>query len=112
MNDNFQEEEIKDYLALMNAGDEEALLASNAAQQMMKDESFAPSPDAVQGSIEQDNADQLVDHFGELGQAIVDLNRQLVSGQITTAQMKRTVLTDPALLQAAMQAKALNLITY
>lgn len=112
MNENFSQEEVSDYLSAMSSNDQEAIAVFQSAQNMMKDAAFAPSADLDYSPFNDTQAHALTDAFGEQGQELLDLNKQLLSGALTERQMQKHVLSNPALMRVAMQAKAQGLINY
>ena len=113
MNDNFDEEEIGSYLQLIKDGDQEAIGVFQAAQRAMKNPELAPDTSIEEYTqLDDSQSAELVDRYGDAGEQMIQLNRQFIAGEITQAQMIQQVLSDPALAQAAMNAKANNLLTY
>ena len=113
MNEHFEEEEIGSYLQMMQEGDQEAIGVFQAAQRAMANPELAPDSSLEEYTqLDESQSAELVDRYGDAGTQMVELNKQFISGQITQAQMIQAVLSDPALAQAAMDAKANNLLTY
>ena len=113
MNDTFDEEEVGQYLQLMQDNDQEAIGIFQAAQRAMKNPELAPDTSIEEYTeFNTDTSTELVTRYGDAGEQMIQLNKQFISGQISQAQMIQAVLSDPELTQAAMDAKANNLLTY
>ena len=113
MNSTFDEEEVGQYLQLIQDNDQEAIGIFQAAQRAMKNPELAPDSSIEEYTqFNEDTSTELVTRYGDAGTQMIELNKQFISGQISQAQMIQAVLSDPELTQAAMDAKANNLLTY
>ncbi len=110
MNDNSSQEEIADYMAYLKAGDQEAVAVFQAAK-IAKDAGYE-AEDYEASAITEETHNELVARFGDEGDQILELNRQLMAGQITDSQMRAKVIGDPNLLRTCLAAKAAGLLTF
>ena len=110
MNENLSQDEVSDYLTQLTEGNQEAIQAFQAAQQAMDQGVGLDSDDPT--SIPDAEQEQLVDHFGDNGQKLVEMNKALMSGSASITDLKRLVMSDPSLLADAFKAKAMNLISF
>ena len=110
MNENLSEDEVSDYLTQLTEGNQEAIQAFQAAQQAMDQGVGLDSDDPT--SIPDAEQEQLVDHFGDNGQKLVEMNKALMAGSASITDLKRLVMSDPSLLADAFKAKAMNLISF
>jgi hypothetical protein len=111
MNDTCSEEELGEYLGFVKSNSPEAVAIFQAAQ-LAKDSGYEASEDFEPNRFDTDLSAQLVDEFGSEGEAMIQLNEALLAGQITSSQMKQHVMSDPALLRAALSAHSRGLIQF
>ena len=111
MNENFSQEEIAEYMDMVDDNDQEAIGVFQAAQQVMQNEALAPSGGAVE-AFNDDTSAELISRYGDLGEQLLSLNQQMLSGRISSADAKRLVLSNPELLRVAFDAKSNNLMSY
>jgi len=111
MNDTCSEEELGEYLELVQANDAEAVAIFQAAQ-TAKNSGYESDPEFEPNRFEADLSAQLVDEFGSEGEQMVQLNEELLAGRITSSQMKQHVMTNPTLLRAALSAHSRGLISF
>ena len=112
-NENLTDEELGEYLGLIQSDDQEALVAFQSLQKMAGNDHYAPDPEGVEySSFSQESTNTLIANYGDHGETMVRLNQQFLSGQITQQQMQRAVLSDPMLAMSVFDAKSKGLITY
>ncbi len=111
MNNNSSQEEIADYMDYLNAGDQEAVALFQAAK-IAKDAGYEGSGEIESTGLSEEAMSGLLDRFGDTGSLIIDLNSKLVNGGISASEMKLTVMSDPSLLRACLQAKDLGYIHF
>lgn len=111
MNDTCSEEELGEYLSLVQSNSPEAVAIFQAAQ-TAKNSGYEASEDFEPNRFNTDLSAQLVDEFGSEGEAMVQLNEDLIAGRITSSQMKQHVMTNPVLLRAALSAHSRGLISF
>ena len=111
MNNNSSQEEIADYMEYLNAGDQEAVALFQAAK-IAKDAGYESSGEIESTGLTEESMTGLLDRFGDVGGEIIDLNSKLVNGELSAAQMKVAVMSDPSLLRVCLQAKELGYIHF
>ena len=112
MNDNLSESELGDYMSQLKEGSAEALQAFQAAKSAIDSGVEINDAEAEVSSIDDNTGYLIADRFGANGERILELNRQLVSGQLSVDQLKRQVISNPSLLADAIKAKAAGLISF
>ena len=112
-NDNLTQEELGEYLGLIGSDDPEAVIAFDSLKTMASDPALAPDPDGVEyTAFSNDETHALISQFADHGEIVVNLNQRYLSGQITEAEMKRAVLSDPQLALSVFQMKREGLISF
>lgn len=110
MNNNSSQEEIADYMGYLQEGSQEAIAVFQAAK-IAKDAGYE-ADDVEASSITEDISTELYARYGDDAHSMMELNRQLVSGQITEGQMKMKVLSDPQLLRSCLDAKKRGYLSF
>ena len=112
-NDNLSDEDLSEYLGLIQSDDQEALVAFQSLQKLASNAHYAPESEGVEyESFSDEGVNTLISNYGDHGETMVRLNQQFLAGQITQQQMQRAVLSDPMLAMSVFDAKSKGLITY